>query len=69
MRTRQECGCPPPPNGSTAIAWEPKEIVLLGTMPDADLARRLGRSLNAVCLKRRRMKIPNHQDRQSRPPC
>jgi hypothetical protein len=32
--------------------WTPEEVALLGTLPDADVARRTGRSLDAVAKKR-----------------
>jgi hypothetical protein len=35
-------------------------------VPDGELARRLGRSLNAVSLKRRRLKIANPRERRHR---
>ena len=38
--------------------WRPEERKLLGTMPDVHLARRLGRSLEAVACKRRELKLP-----------
>jgi hypothetical protein len=34
--------------------WTPEEDALLGTMPDAELAERLGRSLNSVVVRRNR---------------
>jgi hypothetical protein len=37
--------------------WTAKEITLLGTMPDPELARRLGRTRSAVQLKRHRRGI------------
>jgi hypothetical protein len=69
MQTRRARGCPPP-NRWAEDGWKPEEVALLGTMPDDELARRLGRSLNSVSLKRRRLKIPNPRDRRFRdPPC
>jgi hypothetical protein len=65
MQTRRERGCPPPVRW-TEDGWKPEEIALLGAMPDEELARRLGRSPTAVSLKRRRLKIPNPQDRRRR---
>jgi hypothetical protein len=37
---------------------------LLGTMPDEDVARRIGRSPNAVRLKRTRLGIKSVKDRR-----
>src|SRR5256885_1152393 len=38
--------------------WLDQEIKLLGTMPDEDLARRLGRPVKTVRSKRQRLHIP-----------
>jgi hypothetical protein len=38
--------------------WTSAEVKLLGTMPDVQLARRLGRSLEAVACKRQKLKLP-----------
>ena len=38
-------------------AWTPKEIKLLGTKPDAELARKIGRTVEAVSLKRQKLGI------------
>jgi hypothetical protein len=40
-------------------AWPEEHLALLGTMPDDELARRLGKSENAVRLQRERQGIPN----------
>jgi hypothetical protein len=40
-------------------AWPEEHLALLGTMPDEELARRLGKSENAVRLQRERRGIPN----------
>jgi hypothetical protein len=65
MQTRLERGYPPTGRW-TEDGWKPEEIALLGTMPDEELARQLGRSLNSVSLKRRRLKIANPRDRRQR---
>jgi hypothetical protein len=39
--------------------WTAPEIALLGMLPDAEVARRTGRSPNAVRLMRERVGIPN----------
>jgi hypothetical protein len=65
MQTRRERGCAPPVRW-TEDDWTPEEIALLGTLPDEELARQLGRSLNSVSLKRRRLKIANPRDRRRR---
>jgi hypothetical protein len=49
------CGIHDPP----ANAWEPEEVKLLGTAPDAEIARRIGRSAGAVKIHRRLLGIPS----------
>jgi hypothetical protein len=61
VQTRRERGCPPP-NRWAEDGWKPEEVTLLGTVPDDELARRLGRSVNSVSGKRRRLKIPNPRE-------
>jgi hypothetical protein len=39
--------------------WAPEDIALLGTIPDEDLARRTGRTADAVRKKRKQLGIPN----------
>jgi hypothetical protein len=38
--------------------WSDKEIKLLGTLPDADVGNRSGRTQNAVRIKREQMGLP-----------
>ncbi len=46
-------------------AWAADEERLLGTVSDQDLARRLGRSLRAISLRRRKLRIPKfHSQRR-----
>ena len=40
--------------------WTTQEIKLLGTKPDAEIARVLDRSLEAVRLKRQKLRIESH---------
>ncbi len=35
--------------------WTPEQLALLGTLPDAEVARRTGRTPNAVRIKRERV--------------
>ena len=42
--------------------WKTEDIALLGTMDDAEVARRTGRTLEAVRSKRERLGIPNPAD-------
>ena len=39
--------------------WTAEDLALLGTMPDAEVAARLGRTLEGVQLKREQMGIAN----------
>jgi transposase-like protein len=59
---------PPARHRWSEDGWKPEEVALLGTMPDEELARQLGRSVGAVGLKRRREGIPNPRDRRRRYP-
>ncbi|MBV9469610.1 MAG: helix-turn-helix transcriptional regulator [Abitibacteriaceae bacterium] len=45
--------------------WTKEEEAILGTMPDPAAAEKLGRTLKAVGMWRRRMGIPAHNTRQS----
>lgn len=42
---------------STNTAWTAREIKLLGTRPDAELARLIGRTAEGVSLKRQKLGI------------
>jgi hypothetical protein len=46
-----------PPDG--ARLWTAEEDALLGTMPDAEVARRVGRTVRAVRARRRVLRIPS----------
>jgi hypothetical protein len=61
VQTRRARGCPPP-NRWAEAGWKPEEVALLGAMPDEEVARRLGRSLNSVSFKRRREGIANAKE-------
>jgi hypothetical protein len=41
-----------------AVVWSPEEIALVGTLPDAEVARRIGRSRAAVSKKREALGRP-----------
>ena len=45
-------------------AWTTKQLALLGTVDDAQVARKLGRTANAVRVKRLRLKIPAFRERR-----
>ncbi len=41
------------------FGWKPAELRLLGKLPDAEVARRTGRTVEAVRSKRAKLKLPN----------
>jgi hypothetical protein len=55
-----------PPARWTATGWTAEQLALLGTMPDADLARRIGRTVEAVRGRRTELGIPSARDRRRR---
>ena len=62
-RLRDELGVEPPRPGRP---WQPAEIALLGTAPDAEVAAMLGRSPEAVAGKRRELRVaPLRRQRQA----
>lgn len=56
-------GRQPPPRWATT-GWTAEQLALLGTMPDADLAAKIGRTPEAVRCKRTAAGIPTHTDRR-----
>jgi hypothetical protein len=46
--------------------WRPEEIALLGTLPDQEVARLLGRSLQSVTQKRIKLGVANPFDGRRR---
>jgi hypothetical protein len=46
--------------------WTPEQLALLGTVPDEDLAKQLGRTTDAVRCQRTRRGIPSAKDRRRR---
>ena len=50
--------------GNPLTLWTCKERALLGTMPDGEVARRTGRTINGVRQKRQEMGKPNRFDRR-----
>jgi hypothetical protein len=46
--------------------WTPEDIALLGTVPDEKVARKTGRTVEAVRIMRTRLGIPTFQDRRRR---
>ena len=58
VQTRRQQGYLPPDRWAED-GWKPEEVALLGTLPDEEVARRLGCSISAVSQKRRRQGILN----------
>jgi hypothetical protein len=48
-----------PPGRPEDLLWGPEELALVGALPDAEVARRTGRTLNAVRVKRKLLGRPN----------
>jgi hypothetical protein len=44
--------------------WTPREVALLGRLPDGEVAAKVGRSPDAVRRKRERLGTPNPRDRR-----
>jgi hypothetical protein len=57
-RTAQELGLRPPPPPAEVL-WTAEELTVLGTMPDEDVAAKLGRTATGVRVKRWKCGIPN----------
>jgi hypothetical protein len=55
-----------PPNRWAETGWKPEELALLDTMPDEELALRIGRTANAVRIARNRRGIPSARDGRTR---
>jgi hypothetical protein len=59
---RERLGIPNP----TGHRWTAEGVALLGTLPDREVARRLGRSLSSVTQKRCKLGIGNPFDARMR---
>jgi hypothetical protein len=46
--------------------WTKRQLAMLGTMPDAEVAAKIGRTPNAVRIMRERLGIPTFEDRRRR---
>jgi hypothetical protein len=57
LLTRKERGARPG-NRWGDDGWQQDELALLGTLPDAEVAARIGCSTNAVRVKRTKLRIP-----------
>jgi hypothetical protein len=53
-----------PPNRWAATGWTAEQLALLGRVPDAELAARIGRTEEAVRRKRTAAGVPTHTDRR-----
>jgi hypothetical protein len=63
--TRRSYGVKPPSRWAET-GWKPEELALLGTMPEEELAHRIGRTAHAVRLARNRRGMPTVRDRRTR---
>jgi hypothetical protein len=52
--------------GYGGASWTRRELALLGKLPDEEVAARVGRTPNAVRIKREKLGIPNPVDRRRR---
>jgi hypothetical protein len=52
--------------GERLLEWQTDLLRLLGKLPDDEVAAKVGRSWNAVRLKREELGIPNFRDRRRR---
>jgi hypothetical protein len=57
---RERMGIPNP----DPVRWSDEEVALIGTATDQEVARRLGRSEQAVRLKRQKLGIPAYGQRR-----
>jgi hypothetical protein len=55
-----------PPGRRADNLWTTEDLAVLGTMPDAELAGRTGRTVGAVRQKRTELSIPSARDRRER---
>src|SRR5690348_7838460 len=55
---RQQLGIPLPPSATPVRPWSKAQVALLGTLPDAVLAREIGRTPTAVAVLRCRRHVP-----------
>jgi hypothetical protein len=67
-RTARELGLRPLPQRSGGRPWTAEELALVGTLPDDVVARRIGRTAEAVRAMRRKRGLPTARDRRQREP-
>jgi len=61
VATRKARGVPPPKRWAKD-GWTPSQLALLGTVQDDEVAGRIGRTPDAVRIKRTRRRIPTFRD-------
>jgi hypothetical protein len=66
IEVRRELGILRQPDRWGEQRWQPEELDLLGTAPDAELAARLGRTVTAVRVMRNRLGRRKPDDRRRR---
>jgi hypothetical protein len=66
VATKRERGTLYVPQRWAKTGWTPEQLALLGTLPDAKLAARIGRSATAVRVMRTRQGIASACDRRRR---
>jgi hypothetical protein len=67
-RPALELGLRPRPGHVNGRSWTRKEKALLGTMPDGELATRIGRTAEAVRIMRQTLGLATAMDRRRREP-
>jgi hypothetical protein len=60
------CGSYFPPGSKLYPAWTRKELALLGKLPDEEVAKRIGRTTEAVRVQRTKRGIARARDRRKR---
>lgn len=54
------------PADDLGLLWMPEEVALVGVLSDAEVGRRIGRSRNAVRIKREQLRRPDPTDRDGK---
>jgi len=57
LRRREVVATKPRKKGPAPLKWSPSELLLLGTMPDKDVAAKTGRSTSTVAAKRKALGV------------
>jgi hypothetical protein len=64
--TRKAKGLPGPTGRWKGQEWTQEQLRLLGTMPDAKVAKKIGRTVNAVRVRRTKLGIAKSEDKRRR---